>query len=134
MPEPLVAFHGPVAVQRDSAGALGLTLRGEAGEDPAEPTCLAFSGRAPGGLPDALVDLQVVAAGARRYLLEGAGREWPLEAAAAHLHHEVSTAFYRALPPRRVPLAKRCLWALVLTLAASRAGLALLAALRRPGT
>ena len=66
MLKPLVAFHGPVAVQRDSAGALGLTLLGTAGEGPAEPTSLAFSCQAPGGLPEALVDLQVVAAGATR--------------------------------------------------------------------
>jgi hypothetical protein len=131
MLKPLVAFHGAVAVQRQSAGALGLTLVGAAGESPGEPTTLAFSGEAPGGLPDALADLNVVAAGATRYLLESAAHEWPLEAAAAHLHHDVSTAFYRALPPRHVPLAKRCLWGLVLTLANSRSGLALLAALRR---
>jgi hypothetical protein len=131
MLKPLVAFRGAVVVQRHSAGAVGLTLVGAAGESPGEPTTLAFSGKAPGGLPDGLADLNVVAAGATRYLLESAAREWPLEAAAAHLHHDVSTAFYRALPPRHVPLAKRCLWALVLTLAASRSGLALLAALRR---
>ena len=128
MLKPLVAFRGAVVVQRQSTGALGLTLVGAAGESRGEPTTLAFSGNAPGGLPDALADLNVVAAGATRYLLESAAREWSLEAAAAHLHHDVGTAFYRALPPRRVPLAKRCLWALVLTLAASRAGLALLAA------
>jgi hypothetical protein len=133
MLKPLVAFHGAVAVQRQSAGALGLTLIGAAGEGPAEPTSLAFSGKAPEGLPEALADLKVVAAGATRYLLESAAREWPLQAAAAHLHHDVGTAFCRALPPRRVPLAKRCLWALVLTLAASRSGLAVLAALRRQG-
>ncbi len=131
MLKPLVAFHGPVAVQRQNAGALGLTLVGTAGEGPAEPTSLAFSGKAPGDLPLTLADPKVVAAGATRYLLESAAREWPLEAAATHLHHDVSTAFYRALPPRHVPLARRCLWSLVLTLAASRSGLALLAALRR---
>jgi hypothetical protein len=127
----LVAFHGPVAVERQSAGALGLTLRGAAGEGAGEPTALAFSGTAPAGLPEALADVSVANAGETRYLIAGIDREWPVQAAALHLHHEVSTAFYRALPPRRVPLAKRCLWAVVLTLAASRTGLALLAALRR---
>jgi hypothetical protein len=127
----LVAFHGPVAVERQSAGALGLTLLGAAGEAACEPTALAFSGPVPAGLPEALADLSVASAGGTRYLIASTDREWPVEAAAVHLHHDVSTAFRRALPPRRVPLTKRCLWAVVLTLAASRAGLALLAALRR---
>jgi hypothetical protein len=131
MLKPLVAFHGPVAVQRQSAGALGLTLIGAAGEGTAEPTSLAFSGKAPEDLPEVLEDLNIARAGGTHYVLASASREWLMDAAAAHLHHDVSSAFYRALPPRRVPLARRCLWAVVLTLAASRAGLALLAALRR---
>lgn len=131
MPDPLAAFHGPVAVQRESAGALGLTLVGTAGDGAGEPTALAFSGAAPAGLPDALADLNVARAGGAHYRLASASGEWLVEATAAHLHHDVSVDFYRALPPRRVPLVKRCLWAVVLTLAQSRPGLALLAALRR---
>ena len=131
MPDPLVAFHGPVAVERSSQAALGLTLTGTAGEAGGEPTVLAFSGAAPEGLPGTLANLTVAASGAARYRLAGTGGEWQVAASAVHLHHDVSTQFYRALPPRPVPLAKRCLWAVVLTLARSRPGLALLAALRR---
>lgn len=131
MSEPLVAFHGPVAVERSSQAALGLTLTGMAGAGRGEPTALAFSGAAPASLPGTVANLTVAAAGAARYRLAGACGEWQVEASAAHLHHDVSAQFYRALPPRPVPLAKRCLWAVVLTLAKSRAGLALLAALRR---
>jgi hypothetical protein len=130
MSDSLVTFHGPVAVERASQAALGLTLTGTAGEAD-EPTTLAFSGAAPASLPGTLADLTVAAAGAADYRLAGTGGEWQLQASAAHLHHDVSAQFYRALPPRPVPLAKRCLWAVVLTLAKSRAGLALLAALRR---
>jgi len=131
MSDPLVAFHGPVTVERASQAALGLTLTGTAGEGRGEPTALAFSGAAPASLPGTLANLTVAAAGAARYRLAGAGGEWQVAASAVHLHHDVSAEFYRALPPRPVPLAKRCLWAVVLTLAKSRPGLALLAALRR---
>jgi hypothetical protein len=131
MSDPLVVFHGPVAVERASDAALGLTLSGTAGEAGGEPTVLAFSGAAPGSLPGTLTNLTVAAAGAARYRLAGAGGQWQVAASATHLHHDVSAQFYRALPPRPVPVAKRCLWAVVLTVAKSRPGLALLAALRR---
>jgi hypothetical protein len=131
MSDPLVTFRGPVAVVRDGAGALGLTLAGVAGEGVGEPTALAFSGAGPAGLPEALADVCVVAAAATRYSLASPAGQWQVEASATHLHHDVSAEFYRALPPRPVPFAKRCLWAVVLTLAKFRPGLALLAALRR---
>jgi hypothetical protein len=131
MSEPLVAFHGPVTVERASAGALRLTLLGVAGGGLGEPTALSFSGAAAAGLPEGLADLRVIAAGGARYRLTSAAGEWLVEAPAAHLHHDVGADFYRALPPRRVPALKRCLWVVVLSLAKSRAGLALLAALRR---
>jgi hypothetical protein len=131
MSDPLVAFHGPVAVERASAFGARLTLLGAAGEGPAEPTALTFSGAAPAGLPAALADVRVTPAGGARYRLTSAAGEWLVDAPAAHLHHDVGVDFYRALPPRRVPILKRCLWAVVLTLAKSRPGLALLAALRR---
>jgi len=131
MSEPLLVFHGPVAVERASQAALGLTLTGTAGEGRGEPTALAFSGAAPASLPGTLADLTVAAAGDARYRLASAAGEWQVAASAAHVHHDVSAEFYRVLPPRPVPLAKRCLWTVVLTLAKSRPGLALLAALRR---
>lgn len=130
MSDPLVTFRGPVAVQRAGGGALGLTLAGVAGEGVAEATTLAFSGAAPAGLPDTLADLSVTAVDAMRYALTSPAGQWQVEASAVHLHHDAGAEFYRALPPRPVPFAKRCLWAVVLTVAKSRPGLALLAALR----
>ncbi|HEY8052345.1 MAG TPA: hypothetical protein VIE42_06020 [Steroidobacteraceae bacterium] len=130
MSEPLVTFRGPVKVL-GASGALGLTLAGVAGEGAGEATALAFTGAGAVSLPDALTDLAVVTAGAARYRLAGPAGEWQVEATAVHLHHDVSAEFYRVLPPRPVPFTKRCLWAVVLTLAKSRAGLGLLAALRR---
>ncbi len=48
-----------------------------------------------------------------------------------HLHREIAAQFYRAIPPRPVPLLKRWFWRVVLALATSRAGLAALRVLRR---
>jgi len=40
----------------------------------------------------------------------------------AHIHREVAGAFYKALPPRPVPLRKRLFWRVMLGLAATSAG------------
>jgi hypothetical protein len=62
----------------------------------------------------------------------GAGqREWLISSPAVHLHRGIAAQFYRAIPPRPAPWTKRMFWRVVLALAASRAGLALLRALRR---
>jgi hypothetical protein len=47
------------------------------------------------------------------------------------VHRDIAVPFYRAIPPRRVPLVKRIFWRVVLALAATRTGLALLRRLRR---
>jgi hypothetical protein len=57
-----------------------------------------------------------------RCRISAPGREWLLLSPRTFLHHDASRALYAALPPRRVPLAKRLLWHLVLAVAASRAG------------
>ena len=69
--------------------------------------------------------------GAGRYRIVSGERAWLLSARAVHVSREVAIPFYRALPPRAVPLSKRLFWRTVLALAGSRAGLALLRALRR---
>jgi hypothetical protein len=130
MPETLVRFSGTVSCQRGAA-PLGLTLSGRTGAAPGEPTTLAFSGAAAAQLPVTLTDALVERLEGRRYRISSAQQAWEVEASALHLHIEVARPFYAALPPRRVPLAKRLLWTAVLRLAASRAGLKLLAALRR---
>ena len=69
--------------------------------------------------------------GANRYRIASPPREWVIAAAAVHLHREIAAQFYRAIPPRTVPAPKRWMWRIVLALAATRAGLAVLRALRR---
>jgi hypothetical protein len=92
---------------------------------------LAFSGRAPDALPEVLEDAVVDRIGEGTYRITSAPREWIVEAKAVHLHREIATPFYRAIPPRAVPWSKRLFWRAVLGLAASKWGKRLLLTLRR---
>ncbi len=58
-------------------------------------------------------------------------RDASCEATSVHVHRDIGKAFYRAVPPRPVPFAKRMFWSLVLALAGSRTGKRVLASLRR---
>jgi hypothetical protein len=130
MPELLASFRGPVSC-RTAAGVPGLTLSGDTAEAPGEPTALAFSAAAPAQFPDRLENARVERLGPGRYRISSPPREWLIDAPAVHVHREIAAQFYRAIPPRPAPRWKRFLWRVVLALAASRTGLALLRALRR---
>jgi hypothetical protein len=130
MPERLASFRGAVHCER-AERMPGLTLAGKTCEAPEESTALAFSACAPAGLPATLEDALVEHLGGTQYRISAADRSWLISAAAVHLHREIAAQFYRAIPPRRAPLAKRVFWWAVLALAASRAGLTLLRAVRR---
>ena len=129
MPEVLLAFSGAVSCA-GGAGPVGLTLQGAAGAA-GDVHTLGFSGCAPTDLPQSLAAPRVEVLGEGRYRIVSGGRTWLLSARAVHVSREVSAPFCRALPPRAVPLSKRLFWRAVLALAGSRAGLALLRALRR---
>jgi hypothetical protein len=129
MPETLLQFCG--AVRCTAHGApLGLSLCGPAGS-PAAQYALTFSDSAPLDLPASLPEARVESLGADEYRIVSGARAWRVQARAVHVTRAVAAEFYRALPPRPVPLGKRLLWRAVLALAASRAGLALLRTLRR---
>ena len=130
MPERLATFRGPVSCTR-APGVPGLTLSGSTAERAGEATSLAFSAAAPDDLPDTLQDAVVEELAGGRYRIRSVPHEWLISASAVHLHREIAAEFYRAIPPRRVPWTKRVFWKVVLVLAASRAGLAVLRALRR---
>ncbi|MGN6454124.1 MAG: hypothetical protein ACTHL7_13805 [Steroidobacteraceae bacterium] len=130
MPERLASFRGEVHCER-AERMPGLTLKGIAGEAVEEPTALAFSACAPADLPATLDDALVEHLGDTQYRISAANRSWLISASAVHLHREIAAQFYRAIPPRRAPLAKRVFWRAVLALATSRAGLALLRTVRR---
>jgi hypothetical protein len=126
----IVRFRGGVSCRRDE-GPLGLTLIGRTPDRPDEVATLAFAAAAPPGLPEALEDATVEQVEAGRYRIWSDTREWLLCARSVHLHREVSSTFYRAISPRLVPWNKRLFWRVVLALAASRMGKALLLTLRR---
>jgi hypothetical protein len=130
MPELLAAFRGPVSCTR-TAGVPALTLSGDSAQAPGVPMALAFSAATLPDLPDTLHDAVIEQLGGGQYRIESAQREWLISARAAHLHREIAAQFYRAIPPRPVPWRKRLFLRAVLALAASRAGLAALRALRR---
>jgi hypothetical protein len=126
----VVTFRGGVSCRRDSTGPLGLTLIGWTADHPDEKASLAFSGRAPDELPDVLEDPTVTQIDAARYRIVSAPREWVVEARSVHLHREVATSFYRAIPPRKVPWGRRLFFRLVLGLVANPWSKRLLLALR----
>ncbi len=126
MTEPL-CFAGPVSCAR-GPGALGLTLSGR--DAAGQPLTVAFAAPAPAGLPAQLRDPCVAQLASGTFRISGADGEWLLAAPLAHVHRDVGAAFYRAIPPRPVPLAKRVFWRVVLLLAGSRGGMALLRTLR----
>ena|SRR5579864_2550092 len=130
MPEPIATFRGPVSCTR-SAGRAGFALAGLTAERPGEPTTLVFPAPAPADLPASLNDALIEQLAAGEYRISGAGGTWRIAAASVEVHREVAAGFYRSVPPRRAPWSRRALWGVALTLAASRAGLALLRRLRR---
>jgi len=130
MSEVLVSFAGPVRAER-GAPPLELTLSGMTRAHPGEPSTVSFSAVGPVTLPRELADAEVERLDAGGYCIRAGGAEWLLAAGGVHVYRDAAAPFYRALPPRPVPSGKRLFWRLVLALAASRAGLALLRALRR---
>lgn len=129
-PQRIVSFSGPVSCRRE-AGVLGLTLIGQTAERPAELVSLAFPGGAPSGLPEVLEDVSVDSLDAHRVRISSGPKEWVVQARTWHLHGEVASAFYQAIPPRPVPWRKRLFWRLVLSMMTYPAGKRLLLMLRR---
>ena len=129
MPERLATFRGVVHCRRAHT-VPGLILSGSTAEAE-EPTALAFSAMAPADLPVTLEDAVVDHLGGAQYRIGAGQREWLIASPAVHLHRDIATQFYRAVPPRPAPRAKRVFWRVVLSLAATRAGLLVLKSLRR---
>jgi hypothetical protein len=128
--QPIVTFRGTVRCERNAQGPLGLILTGCA-EEPDEAATVAFSGQAPGGLPQALEGATLERLDGGHYRIRSGRSEWVVAATAAHLHREVGPAFYRAVPPRAPRWTLRLFWRVVLALAQSPRGRRLLLTLRR---
>ncbi len=129
----IAAFRGAVSCRPAPCGPPALTLAGETAEHPGErlAVTLTLSAAAPAQLPATLSDALLERIAPGEYRLGSGARSWPIAARALHLHRDVATAFYRAIPPRPAPRLRRLYFTVVLGMAASRAGLALLRALRR---
>lgn len=125
----VAAFRGPVACRRDGGIRAGLTLIGASADGPAETLILTFMGPAPEDLPGTLSAPSVVALDGQCYRIASPPRDWLLCASAMYMHRDAGAAFYRAIPPRPVPLTKRVFWRLVLALARRPAGRRVLTAL-----
>jgi hypothetical protein len=129
-PHRVVTFRGGVSCRRDANGPLGLTLIGWTADHPDERASVAFSGRAPDALPEVLEDPTVYRIDERRYRITSAPREWIVEATTVHVHREIATSFYRAIPPRKVPWSKRLFFRVVLAMMSNSWGKRVLLALR----
>jgi hypothetical protein len=131
-PEPLrvVTFRGGVSCRRDTNGPLGLTLIGWTADHPDERASVSFSGSAPENLPEVLEDPTVYRIDERHFRISSAPRVWIVEATAVHIHREIATSFYRAIPPRIPPWSKRLFFRVVLAMMSNSWGKRLLLALR----
>jgi hypothetical protein len=131
-PEPfrVVTFRGGVSCRRDTNGPLGLTLIGWTADHPDERASVAFSGTAPENLPEVLEDPTVYRIDEGRFRISSAPRDWIVEATAVHVHREIATSFYRAIPPRIPPWSKRLFFRVVLAMMSNSWGKRLLLALR----
>jgi hypothetical protein len=129
VPDSPVKFSGPVRCTR-GAPPLGLTLSGQLPPGDPRPATVAFSALAPADLPDVLTDALIEPLGGAQYRLSDARRSWLIESPSVHLHRDVGAAFYRAIPPRPAPRLRRLFFRVVLWLAASHRGVALLMRLR----
>ena len=125
---PVAVLRGPVACRRT---ANALILSGAAADSADDCLILTFLCESMPDIPGSLRGASIRAVDQHRYLIASESQELIVEAAALHIHRDVGKAFYRALPPRMVPLKKRFLWRVVLALAGSRTGKRLLLALRR---
>jgi len=123
----LAAFRGPVNCghARDA-----LTLTGAAADAEDERLIVTFIAATCAAVPESLAAAEVRALDEHHYRIITSARSWDIEAASVHVHRDIGTAFYRAIPPRPVPLRKRLLWRFILTLAGTRAGKRLLLSLR----
>jgi len=124
----LAVFRGTVLCRRF---ANVLTLAGPAADSADDELILSFIARDFPSLPEALTAPVVVALDEHRYRIVSLARDWIIEATSLHVHRDIGNTFYRAIPPRPAPLAKRFFWRLILALAGSRAGKRLLLSIRR---
>jgi hypothetical protein len=121
-------FRGEVACSRT---ANALILSGVAADCADDRLILTFISASIPDIPHSLTAVSVHALDGRHYRIASGSGDLVVEAASLHVHRDIGRVFYRAIPPRRVPLKKRLFLRLVLWLAGSSAGKRVLSSLRR---
>lgn len=127
-PSQVAAFRGPVTCRRT---ADSLTLIGAAADSADDRLILTFISPSMAEVPDSLAAAIVRAVDEHHYRIASASGDLTVEAASLHVHRDIGSVFYRAVPPRPAPLGRRIFWRVVLALAGTRAGKRLLLSLRR---
>jgi hypothetical protein len=127
-PSLLAAFRDAVICRRT---AEALILSGAAADCVDDRLILTFISSSTADVPDSLTAAAVHAIGAHRYRISSSSGTFVIEASSVHLHRDIGKAFYRAVPPRPVPLKKRFFWRVVLWLAGTRTGKRVLMSFRR---
>ena len=112
-------FRGAVVCRR---AAHALTLSGFAKDSAEDLLILTFLAHWVPELPASLSAATVSALDERCWRIACASGDWVVEATSVHVHRAIGDAFYRAIPPRPAPLAKRLFWRAVMALAGSWAG------------
>ena len=124
--QPVIGFRGKVELRRNASSPLGLTLVGKSADHTNEMAYVSFVMTPPADLPRELNDVLVHRIDARHFQLSSDGTEWLLSATGVHVHRDVSEVFYKAVPPRPVPLSKRLMWRIIVGLADTPIGRALI--------
>lgn len=127
-PSLLAAFRDAVACTRT---ADALILSGAAADSADDRLILTLTSPSAVDIPDSLTAATVEAVGKNRFCIGSASRAFVVGASSVHLHRDIGKVFYRAIPPRPVPLRKRVFWRLALWLAGTRTGKRVLLSLRR---
>src|SRR5579871_3889058 len=122
MPEAPLVFAGAVRVERGPS-PFSVTLAGRTAAG--EFTCALTGTLASAAPPAQLTDARLSAAAPGCYEIAAREGRWEIQGARLSVTRAVGAEFYRALPPRPVPLPKRVFWRAVLALAGSGMGLAL---------
>lgn len=127
-PRPLAVFRGPVGCRRTPNA---LTLTGLVTEPEQARLFLTFLAPDLPAIPASLTAVEVLVLDEHHYRIVTAAKSWEIEASSVHVHRDIAAAFYRAIPPRQVPLRKRLFWRIVLALAGTRLGKRLLFGTKR---
>ena len=124
----LAVFRGTVICRRSRNA---LTLTGAAADPAGGILIVTLTTAVAPDVPESLAAASMSAIDERHYRIASGPRDWIVTAATVHVHRDIGDAFYRAIPPRVVPLAKRVFWRIVLALAGTGAGKRLLLYMRR---